>query len=282
MSIVLLPKSAGKIPVNGIELYYEAFGDRAKPAVLLIMGLGAPGLQWFPYFIEPIVNQGYYVIRYDNRDTGLSTWIQNTVWQRSPYSLETMAKDAVGLLDALKIDKAHVIGASMGGAIAQQITLSDPSRVLSLTSLISFASISALQSGTVAFPVDKKVPTLPEYLAFWESLTGSAFLFDKDLFSDLYQEHVVVRQGYNPDCNQHHLTAIALSESWTNKLKQLNIPTLVANGTEDPLVPFRHAQDYAALIPQAKLFAMDKVGHEIPEGICPKLHAEIFNLFNSI
>ncbi len=116
------PTQTGTISVNGINLYYETFGNQDHPPVLLIMGLSATCWQWFPYFFEPIVNKNYYVIRFDNRDVGHSTWIDDNEWQKSPYTLEDMAVDAINLLKALSIEKAHLIGASMGGAIALQET----------------------------------------------------------------------------------------------------------------------------------------------------------------
>jgi pimeloyl-ACP methyl ester carboxylesterase len=124
-------ESSGKVKTNNLKLYYEAFGNPSHPAVLLIIGLASQSLQWFPYFYEPIVQRGYYVIRFDNRDIGLSDWIDPTVWEANPYSLEDMAADAIGLLDGLKIEKAHIIGASMGGAIAQRIAISYPNYVRS-------------------------------------------------------------------------------------------------------------------------------------------------------
>jgi pimeloyl-ACP methyl ester carboxylesterase len=240
----LHPHQSGKILANSLNLYYETFGDPENPAVLLIMGVSCPCLQWFPYFIDPIVQQGYYVIRFDNRDVGLSNWIDAPDWQKSPYSLEDMAQDAVELLADLYIDKAHIIGASMGGAIAQQIAINYPTRALTLTSLISFGDAAALTADEGFLPSAGKIPDLNEYLAFWASLTGSAFPFDRDLFTELYREHVVTRKGYNPDCTQHQLTAIGLSGSRMTDLKKLILSTLIANGDEDPLVPYSHSVDY--------------------------------------
>lgn len=277
----LKPKNAATISANGLKFYYETFGDPKNPPVLLIMGLSAPALQWFPYFIDPIVHQGYYVIRFDNRDIGLSSWIDPSDWQKAPYSLEALAQDAIAILDALKINQAHVIGASMGGAIAQRLAISHPSRVLSLTSLISFGDVSALTSGGINFPTSGKVPSLIEYLAFWASLTGSAFPFDKTLFSELYQEHIVIRKGYNPNGSEHQLKAIAISGSRMSALGQIKIPTLIAHGTEDPLISFGHAADYAKQIAHCRFFPLQGIGHEVPEGICQDLHPEIFNLFIS-
>ena len=130
------PTQSGKVRSNGIELYYESFGKPSNPAIVLIMGLDAQCVIWSMGFIEPLVKAGYNVVRFDNRDIGLSTWIDD--WYRStPYTLEDMAADTVGLLDALQIKKAHIMGASMGGMIAQRVAISYPERVLSLTSIMS-------------------------------------------------------------------------------------------------------------------------------------------------
>ncbi len=278
----LKPHKTETIPVNGLNLYYETFGNPNHPPVLLIMGLSAPCLQWFPYFFEPIVNEGYYVIRFDHRDTGLSTWIDNDDWQKSAYALEDMAKDAKELLKSLNIGKTHLIGASMGGAIAQRLAMSYPESVLSLTTLISFASSSVVGIGKNLLLFAGRIPPLAEYLAFWSFLTGSAFPFDRELYSQLYRESIEVRQSYNLHCITHQLTAIARSPDRMSELGKITVPTLVAHGTEDPLIPFSHAAKYASMIPHGKFVPMDGVGHEVPQGICSLLHSEIFNLFSQI
>ncbi len=280
---MLLPlklHQTGKIAANSINLYYETFGDPKNPAVLLIMGVSCPCLQWFPYIIDPIVSQGYYIIRFDNRDVGLSTWIDPLDWQKAHYSLEDMALDAVGLLDALGIDKAHIVGVSMGGAIAQRMAINHPDKVLTLTAIASFTDVAALGTGGIPATFGATVPTLAEYLGFWSILAGTTFPLDVPLYSELYQENVVVRQGYNPNSMGHHLEAIAHSP--TLELSKITVPTLVLHGTADPLIPLNHAIKYANLIPQAKFIEMKGVGHDIPQGICPVIHPEIFTLFTTI
>jgi pimeloyl-ACP methyl ester carboxylesterase len=157
------PKFQGKAKVKDLNLYYEAFGNPSDPPVLLINGLSCQCLQWFSYFYKPIVERGYYVIRFDNRDVGLSTWIKGEDWEKQPYSLDDMAKDSFDLLEALKIDKAHIIGVSMGGAIAQRIAINYPDRILSLTSIASFAEASAVGMGGIASFLVPKVPSLEQY-----------------------------------------------------------------------------------------------------------------------
>ncbi len=265
------------VKANNIDLYVETFGDRTHPAVLLIMGLSCQCLNWFPYFYEPIVEQGYYVIRFDNRDIGLSTWSDPNDWEKNPYSLEDMAKDSVELLQALGIEKAHIIGASMGGAIAQRMAISYPERVLSLTSIVSFADSSALTSSSVlSVSFLAKVPSLEEYLGFWSALVGTTFPLDVPLYTQLYKESVEESKRYNPNCMMHQLSAIA--RSTVPELAKINVRSLILYGTADPLIPATHAVEYAKLIANSQLVKMEDVGHDIPAGICALIHPEIFNL----
>jgi pimeloyl-ACP methyl ester carboxylesterase len=165
-------ESNGKVQANGLNLYYEAFGNPTHPAVLLIMGLASQSLNWFPYFYEPIVEKGCYVIRFDNRDISLSDWIDSTTWATNPYTLEDMAKDTIGLLDALNIKTVHVIGASMGGMIAQRITISHPTYVRTLTYMLSASEANSL-SFNPNFPVDgDRSQSSPEdiQLQLWRNL----------------------------------------------------------------------------------------------------------------
>lgn len=246
------------------------------------MGLASQSLNWFSYFYEPIVQHGYYVVRFDNRDVGLSDWIDPAVWAANPYSLEDMADDAVGLLDALKIKTAHIIGASMGGMIAQRIAISHPNYVRSLTSMLSSAEATSLSFNPSQLPEFDRTqpPPLEIQLQFWKMLTGSRFPFNEQLYRDLYYQGFEVRKGYNPHCLIHQLTAIQRSGSRMHELNSITAPTLVVHGTEDPLIPEAHASVYAQQIPKATYLALDGVGHEIPEGICPEVLTAIFDLFS--
>jgi pimeloyl-ACP methyl ester carboxylesterase len=265
------------VKANNIDIYVETFGDRTHPAVLLIMGLGCQCLNWFPYFYEPIVEKGYYVIRFDNRDVGLSTWSDVNDWENNPYFLDDLATDSVELLQALGIDKAHIIGASMGGAIAQRIAINYPERVLSLTSIVSFADASALRRSNISsLSLLAKVPSLEEYLSFWSAIVGMTYPLDIPLYSQLYKDSVENSKRYNPNCITHQLSAIARSP--TPDLALIKVPTLVLSGTADPLIPVAHAVEYAKLIANSQLIEMDGVGHDIPAGICDRIHPEIFNL----
>jgi pimeloyl-ACP methyl ester carboxylesterase len=275
--------SQGTIKSNGIDIYYESFGNPNDPAVLLIMGLGSQCVHWFPYFYEPIVQKGYYVIRFDNRDLGLSSRVS------SPYTLENMAADTVGLLDALKIAQAHIIGISMGGMIAHRVAISDPKYVLTLTSIASSGdfSDSTLQPTPTALFLERMARyaqfdrASEEYnLGLWSSLAGSGFPFDKGLHRQLYQQSFKNRPGFNPDASQNQTQAMIASGSRLSELSAITVPTLVIHGTEDPMIPEGHALKYYPLISGAKYLKMPGVGHEIPEGISSTILPEIFNLLS--
>lgn len=282
MSIPIQSKGIAK--ANSIDIYYEAFGNPNDPAVLLIMGVGSQCVHWFPYLYEPIVQKGYYVIRFDNRDLGLSSRVS------SPYTLENMAADTVGLLDALKITQAHIIGVSMGGMVAQRIAISYPQYVLTFTSIAS--------SGYFGDPALRPTPTaaflerMARYaqldrasedynLGLWRSLAGSAFPFDEKLHSQLYQQSFKDRKGFNPNASQNQTQAMIASGSRLSELSSITVPTLVIHGTEDPTIHEGHALKYYPLIPKAKYVKMPRVGHEIPEGICNSIHPEIFTLLST-
>ncbi len=289
-------ESKSKVQANGLNLYYETFGNPTHPAVLLIMGLASQSLQWFPYFYEPIAQRNYYVIRFDNRDIGLSDRIDPTAWTTNPYTLEDMAKDTIGLLDTLNIKTAHIIGASMGGMIAQRIAISHPTYVRSLTSMFSAAEanslsftsmLSAAEANSLSFNPrllpdfdHGQPPPLEIQLQIWKMLSGSGFPFDEPLYRELYHQCFEVRKGYNPNCTIQQLTAIQISGSRMSELSSIKAPTLVVHGTEDLLIPEAHAALYAQKIPQATYLALNGVGHEIPEGICPTVLPAILDLFS--
>jgi pimeloyl-ACP methyl ester carboxylesterase len=277
-------ESNGKVQANGLNLYYEAFGNPNDQVVLLIMGLASQSLNWFPSFYEPIVEKGYYVIRFDNRDIGLSDWIDSKTWATNPYTLEDMAKDTTGLLDALNIKTAHIIGASMGGMIAQRIAISHPTYVRSLTSMLSAAKANSFGFNFSLLPKVNiiQTPSLVAQLQFWKSLSSSRFSFNKQRYQELYQEGFIVRQGYNPNCLPHQFTAIQRSGSRMQELSSITAPTLVVHGTADPLIPEAHAAVYAQQIPHATYLALNGIGHEIPDGIASEVLTAIFDLFSKV
>ncbi len=266
----------GVAPANGIEIWWQDFGDPADPAVLLVMGATVPATGWQPEFYEPIVAAGHRVIRFDNRDVGRSTWID---YEQSPYTVEDMADDAIGLLDALSVDRAHVIGASLGGMIGQAVAIRFPERVRSLTSIMSTPSSpedpdlsdmsdeiraagERLQSGQVD-PQNMLVE-------MWRLLSGSRFKFDEAAFRARIADLAV---GFNPTCS--HGDAAGASPSRRERLRQLRVPTLVIHGDEDPIIPLDHGIATADAVPDAKLIVMKGVGHELPPGVLAEIHPAI-------
>lgn len=281
----LVVNESGKAPVNGIEIYYETFGESQNPAILLIMGLDAQCVIYGENVIKPLVAAGFYVIRFDNRDIGLSTWL-NDRWHRSrPYRLEDMAKDSVELLNYLQIKQAHIIGVSMGGMIAQHIAIEYPEKVISLTSIMS--SGYALNSYVVKdiklkllvriapflirrFYIKNKYSdhkiTVGSYVATYRFLRGNRFPFDEGYFRQVFTESIERRKGQNPRARYQQFCAIVASGSRLKKLHKIQAPTLVIHGTADPLVNPKHAEIYAPLIPNSKLLMIDGMGHELPKG----------------
>jgi pimeloyl-ACP methyl ester carboxylesterase len=276
---------AGKAPVNGIEIYFETFGKASNPAVLLIMGLDAQCVIYGEGFIRPLVDAGFYVIRFDNRDIGLSTWMNET-WHRSrPYTLEDMAKDSVELLDFLKIEKAHIIGVSMGGMIAQTMAINRSDKILSLTSIMSSGytlnpKIAATFKQKILlqllpffikrFYVKNKYSehkvSVGSYVATYKLLRGNRFPFDENYFREVFKEGIEIRKGQNPRARYQQFCAIVASGSRLKKLPQIKAPTLIVHGTADPLVKPKHAEIYAPLIPNSKLLMIEGMGHELPKG----------------
>ena len=294
------PTQSGKVRSNGIELYYESFGKPSNPAIVLIMGLDAQCVVWSMGFIEPLVKAGYYVIRFDNRDIGLSTWIDD--WHRSnPYTLEDMAADTVGLLDALHIKKAHIMGASMGGMIAQRIAISYPERVLSLTSIMSSGYVLnpkatkklvmklilsilpfVIKRITIKNRFTNHEVNLKTYMATYRMLAGTKYPFNHDYFEQLFQWSIYERKGQNPKARLQQYSAIVASGSRLSELATIKCPTLVLHGTADKLVPPIHAKIYAPLIPKAKMVWLDGVGHEIPQGALSQTHEAVLKILSDV
>jgi len=263
----------GKARVGDVELWWQDFGPRERPTVLLVMGANAQAIFWPPAFYEPLVAAGYHVVRFDNRDIGLSSWVD---FAKQPYTVVDMARDAVGLLDALGIERAHWVGASMGGMISQQAALDHPERVRSLTSIMSSPAgpqdetlpgmapkvqraVEALQSGALD-PIDATVQ-------LFATLTGSRAPFDEALFRAGFMQGVA-RGGFNPACA--HGLAVGASPSRRKRLATLRVPALVIHGDEDPILPLAHGEATAAAIPGAKLLVLRGVGHDFPPSAIPE------------
>jgi pimeloyl-ACP methyl ester carboxylesterase len=276
---------------NGIELCYEIFGkDDAEP-MLLIMGLGAQMILWDDEFCQQLASRGFRVIRFDNRDIGKSSRMTGgkplkplellklrflKIPVEAPYRLRDMAEDTVGLMDALGIKSAHLVGASMGGMIAQEIAILFPQRVRSLTSIMSTTGNPKVPPPTreasamlMAPPPATKEEFLTRFAQTWKVLRVGHFPLDEA--KDRERAERVFARGLNPAGVGRQLRAILASGSRKERLRAVKAPTLVIHGTVDPLVRPEGGKDTAASIPGAKLVMIDGMGHAIPIPMWPQI-----------
>jgi proline iminopeptidase len=288
-----------QVAANGLTLDYGIFGDPAAPPLLLIMGLGMPGLLWPDAFVEHLVAAGLRVIRYDNRDSGLSTRLSGTripnlqlaiarallrLPVHAPYTLDDMAEDAAGLMSALGIDSAHVVGASMGGMIAQVLAARTPHRVRSLTSIMSstgnprprvaFGTRKAIHA-VLNRPrsTDDAVALTEHWVHVFGAIGSPGYPSDPGVL----REHLerVARRGYTPAGTARQLLAILASGDRRPLLASIRAPTLVIHGRDDPLVPLAAGVDTARNIRGAKLEVIDGMGHDFAPALQPRLAALI-------
>jgi pimeloyl-ACP methyl ester carboxylesterase len=250
--------------VDSIQLEYETFGDPARPTVLLISGLGSQLLGWADGLCEEIVARGFHVIRFDNRDIGLSTKLEGT----PGYTLSDMAADAVGLLDALGIPAAHIVGASMGGMIAQLVAIEHPARPLSLTIIMSnlggadsIPAERAVAALLVQPPATTREARIEQSVAATRVTWGPSFEEER---SRARATRAVDRSFY-PEGQVRQFEAIIAAGSRREGLGRVRVPVLVIHGDEDPLVPFANAAQIVAAAPAGtELQVMKGVGHEMP------------------
>jgi len=272
---------------GGIDICYETFGAPADPAMLLIMGLGTQMLGWHEDFCNELADRGFFVIRYDNRDIGRSTILRSapvpTLGQiirrdkrAASYTLAEMAADGVGLLDHLEIDRAHLVGVSMGGMIAQTIAARRPERVLSLTSIMS--STGSRWRGQPALktyrsflsPVSSDRATyIANTAALFDIIGSPGFDHDADDLRDLLGR--MYDRGHDAGSVSRQLAAILASGDRTAELRRITAPTLVIHGTKDRLVNKSGGRATAHAIPGARLVMVEGMGHDLPRGAWPQL-----------
>jgi pimeloyl-ACP methyl ester carboxylesterase len=267
-----------------ITLCYETFGDEADPTLLLVMGLGAQMIAWDTELCEMLAARGFHVVRFDNRDAGLSTFLPEPVVvfevmrqmgagepPSVPYLIPDMAGDAVGLLDHLGVAQAHVVGASLGGMIAQSIAIGHPERVASLTSVMSTTGdpdVGMPSSEAIAAllePPPTSAEQLGERRVRCAHIWGSVGLFDEDELHDEARQHWE-RQS-DPDGVTRQFAAILASGSRSDGLRVLDVPTLVVHGTLDNLVAPSGGERTAEVVPDAKLLVIEGMGHDLPRPI---------------
>jgi pimeloyl-ACP methyl ester carboxylesterase len=277
--------------VGDVELCYETFGRPDDPAMLLVMGLATQMLGWHEEFCAELAERGFHVVRFDNRDVGRSSRLSHlrppTLRQlalrdrrAAGYTLEDMADDAMGLLDHLGIERAHVVGASMGGMIAQTIAIRHPDRVLSLTSIMSttggrFTGQPALRVLPVFL---KRAPrgrdAYVEHTTKLYDLIGSPG-FERD--EDELRERLgrAYDRGIDPAGSGRQLAAIMTASDRSPQLRRLDVPTVVIHGTADKLVNPSGGRATAKAIPGARLVTVEGMGHDLPRGAWPQLIAAI-------
>lgn len=278
---------------NGLTLCYQEFGDPDAPALLLIMGLGTQMTGWPDEFCLQLAGQGLRVIRFDNRDVGLSSKMENAGdydsprWGfvksflgkpvKAPYVLADMAADTLGLMDALELKRAHLAGASMGGMIAQTVAAQHPERVASLTSIMSTSGARGLPQGKPGVlwrlgkrPASKDPEVIVEHLVTTMRMIGSPGI-QRSREAWAQQIRKGVARSYYPPGTTRQLLAIMASGSRENLLTKIRCPSLVIHGDADPLVPLGNGEHTARCIPGARLEVIAGMGHDLPPVLISKL-----------
>ena len=263
---------------NGIEICYEEAGAPDDPVVLLVNGFTSQLISWTPGFVDQLVGHGFRVITFDNRDTGLTT---KSSGEPPAYTLADMAADGIALLTSLGVNRAHVVGASMGGMIVQQMAIDFPERVASLTSIMSTTgdrsmgapSAEAMTLLLTPPPTDRDA-YLDHNAALWRVLAGK--FYDEARFRDRFAQSY--DRAFNPDGAKYQMAAIVSGGDRTERLAGVRCPTLVIHGKADPLVGISGGEATAAAIPGAELLAFDDMGHDLPPALLPEITAAIAKL----
>ena len=285
-----LKKDATKfLQSNGLRMAYEEFGDPADPAILLVAGLYNQLVRWPLKFCELLVANGFRVIRFDNRDIGLTDKmdgvrapsffrlvLKHYLWIpiSAPYSLDDMADDTVGVLDALNIQQAHIVGMSMGGMISQLVTAKYPHRILSLTSIMSTSGergkgvASAKVSAAMLQPVTKERSALDNAVNIWQLIGSPAYpMSDDDVRTLIKAEH---KRSSNPAGYMRQIAAIRTAPGRAKLLRAITAPVLIIHGNQDLLVPVNGGIDTAKHIAHAQLELFEGMGHTLPAELLPK------------
>jgi pimeloyl-ACP methyl ester carboxylesterase len=289
-----------RLVANGIALEVEDSGadgsQQGWPVVLLVMGLGMQLIAWPPGFVRALVSAGFRVVRMDNRDIGLSQDFDhlgtpNLMWQtfkrrvgmrvQAPYSLKDMAQDAIGVLDALGIAQAHVIGASMGGMIAQRMALAAPQRVLSLTSIMSSSGARDLPGprsdvlrALLTRPKDRsEAETIASAVRFFKLIGSPAYPLDDEILGDAVRASM--KRSFHPAGSLRQMLAVVADMSRAEELARIKLPTLVVHGRDDPLVPYACGVDTARRIAGARLVGVAGMGHDLAPGVIEHILAPL-------
>jgi pimeloyl-ACP methyl ester carboxylesterase len=283
----VVEKPAQRVKANGIELAWDSFGDDKAPVILLVMGLGMQMIGWPEDFCAQLAQRGFRVVRFDNRDVGLSTHFSGDVNPlqvfddlrrkkpvQSAYTLADMANDAFGLMDALGIDKAHVAGVSMGGMIAQQMAIARPERISSLTSIMSTTGDGDVKGPSFEVLGALLEPFPPERAAFIERSLRLARTIGSPGSDEQAIRALAARsfdRAYAPMGPRRQLVAIWASGSRKAALASLKMPVMVLHGEIDPLIPVDGGRATAAAVPGARLEIISGMGHDLPRRLWPRV-----------
>jgi len=288
------------LKANGISIAYETSGSAGATPMVLVMGLGMSLVFWPEAFVDGLVKSGHYVVRLDNRDCGLSQRMEEGphtpipvamaraimgVAVQAPYTLADMAQDVVGLLDALKIRKAHVVGASLGGMVAQVLAARWPDRVLSLTSIMSgsgnpFASVARPRALSAILHRPERpddVESVTDYLVHVMNVIGSSE-YPADAAKLRAQCAKAARRGYTSNGIARQMLAMLASGDRRAELATIRVPTLVVHGSDDPLIPRSAGREVARTIPGATLLEFEGMGHDLPAEFIPRIVEAIATL----
>lgn len=282
------------VKANGIEIAYETFGDPADPPILLVMGLGTQMLAWPDALCEGLADRGFYVVRFDNRDCGLSThfdgqrapsFVEVVVRrQRPPYTIDDMARDTAGLMDALGLESVHLVGASMGGFISQTVAIHYPKRVRSLTLIMTStgnrrvgnpkpAVFSRLTKRRVAAD---RTSAQQAAVETFRIIGSKGYAFDEEYLRDLGGRSY--DRAYDPAGYVRQLAAIAAQPDRSEQLRRVKVPALVIHGLHDPLVAPSGGLAAAKLLPNAKFVGYAGMGHDLPRELWHDYVMEIAGL----
>jgi pimeloyl-ACP methyl ester carboxylesterase len=280
-----------KARANGIEIEWDSFGERTGEPILLVMGLGQQMVLWDEEFCRRLADRRHWVIRFDNRDIGLSTHfdahgvpnpMQLMMGAQAgkpldvPYSIDDMADDAVGLCDALRLDRVHLVGASMGGMIAQTVAYRHPNRVKSLVSIMSSTGSPTLPAAKPEVlgrlmmpPAQGRDAAIAQRVETIRMISGKGYPFDEKKVRELTAE--MFDRSYHPQGQARQLAAIVAQGDRSPRLAEVRAPTLVIHGEDDPLAPVEGGKHTAASIPGAELLLVPGMGHDLPQPLFGKL-----------
>jgi pimeloyl-ACP methyl ester carboxylesterase len=287
--------ASGIVAANGIEIAYETSGDRTGRPLLLVAGGGHPMISWRPELVSLLADRGFHVIRFDNRDVGRSTHLHGAGvpdlmaavagdTSSSAYSLDDMAEDGFGLLDALDVPAAHVLGVSTGGMIAQTMAALYPDRVRSLVSVMSAPSLLVCDPSPeaqavfarVSAPSATREAAVKQMIGFWRVVGSPGYPRDEAWTAELAGRMWDVDP--TPDGGMRQTMAIYASGDRSEAVRGIRVPTLVVHGDSDPLISLDAGRATAALIPDAELLVIPGMGHDLPQPIWPQLVDAVWGL----